>query len=119
MPRPILTGNDLLDKLRTNGVYRNPNYNPKTKKGKLQPEYLVDNNAGDINSGIVTRAAQDQARIQVSPVDLGLSQEDVDRDFKLGINPINPYILLMNLIKRERTLSPLFLSLVIFLVKLH
>lgn len=91
MPRPILTGNDLLDKLRNNGVYRNPNYNPKTKKGKLQPEYLVDNNAGDINSGIVTRAAQDQANIQVSPVDLGLSQEDVDRDFELGINPINPY----------------------------
>ena len=91
MPRPILTGNDLLDKLRNNGVYRNPDYNPKTKKGKLQPKYLIDNNAGDINSGIVTRAAQDQARIQVSPVDLGLSQEDVDRDFELGINPINPY----------------------------
>ena len=91
MPRPILTGNDLLDKLRSNGVYRNPNYNPKTKKGKLQPQYLVDNTAGDINRGIVTRAAQDQANIQVSPVDLGLTQNEVDEDFELGINPINRY----------------------------
>lgn len=91
MPRPILTGNDLLDKLRSNGVYRNPDYNPKTKKGKLQPQYLVDNTAGDINRGIVTRAAQDQANIQVSPVDLGLTQNEVDEDFELGINPINRY----------------------------
>lgn len=91
MPHPILTGNDLLDKLRSNGVYRNPDYNPKTKKGKLQPQHLVDDTAGNINRGIVTRAAQDQANIQVSPVDLGLTQNEVDEDFELGINPINPY----------------------------
>lgn len=91
MPLPILTGNDLLDKLRNNGVYRNPDYNPKTKKSKLQPQHLVNNTAGNVNSGIVTRAAQDQANIQISPVDLGLTQNQVDEDFELGINPINPY----------------------------
>lgn len=91
MPRPILTGNELLDKLRQNGVYRNPEFNPKTKKGKLQPEYLVDSEAGNINQGIITNAARKQAQIQVSPTDLGLTQEDIDRDFDMGINPINPY----------------------------
>ena len=58
MAKTTYTGNDLLDRLMEGPYVRNPQYNPKTKAGRTQPSYLLDTNAGDINSGMFTNTAR-------------------------------------------------------------
>lgn len=91
MPTPIFTGDDLLDKARRNGLYKNPEYNPKTKKGRLKPPVLVDNEAGNIDDGLMTNWANAASEIRVNPSDLGLTAEDIDRDANLGLTRLNAY----------------------------
>lgn len=91
MPTPIFTGDDLLDKARRNGLYKNPEYNPKTKKGRLKPPVLVDNEAGNIDDGLMTNWANAASDIRVNPSDLGLTAEDIDRDANLGLTRLNAY----------------------------
>lgn len=91
MPTPIFTGDDLLDKARRNGLYKNPEYNPKTKKGRLKPPVLVNNEAGNIDDGLMTNWANAASDIRVNPSDLGLTAEDIDRDANLGLTRLNAY----------------------------
>ena len=91
MPTPIFTGDDLLDKARRNGLYKNPEYNPKTKKGRLKPPVLVDNEAGNIDDGVMTNWANAASEIRVNPSDLGLTAKDIDRDANLGLTRLNAY----------------------------
>lgn len=91
MPTPIFTGDDLLDKARRNGLYKNPEYNPKTKTGRLKPPVLVNNEAGNIDDGLITNWANAASDIRVNPSDLGLTAEDIDRDANLGLTRLNAY----------------------------
>lgn len=91
MPIPIFTGDDLLDKARRNGLYKNPEYNPKTKTGRLKPPVLVDNEAGNFDDGLMTNWANAASNIRVNPSDLGLIAEDIDRDANLGLTRLNAY----------------------------
>lgn len=90
MPNPTYTGNSLLDRLAAGPYVRNPEYNPKTKKGKSQPQFLTDTSAGDINSGRFTNLAKSINELSFTGRDLGLTNKEIEEDADNGIT-ISPY----------------------------
>lgn len=90
MGKKVYTGDNFLDKLLDGGVTRNPEYNPKTKAGKLQPPVLVDNTPGSTDEGIINRYTSSTNRLRFTNKDLGLNIEDVEKDKEAGIS-ISPF----------------------------
>ena len=90
MPNPTYTGNSLLDRLAAGPYVRNPEYNPKTKKGKSQPQFLTDTSAGDINSGRFTNLAKSVRELSFTGRDLGLTNEEIKDNADKGIT-LSPY----------------------------
>lgn len=81
------TGDEFLDKLRRGPYVPNPEYNPKTKKGKTQPTHLVDTTPGEIGGGMLANTVRNMSRLRVTNRDMGLSVEDIEKDAELGITP--------------------------------
>lgn len=71
----IITGNSLLDRLMAGPYVKNPDYNPKTKKGKMQPPIITDTSAGDINGGGWSNTANKVNKLAFTGRDLGLTNE--------------------------------------------
>lgn len=90
MPNPNYTGNDLLDRLIAGPYVKNPEYNPKTKKGKIQSPVLVNTNSGDINSGRFTNTAKSISELSFTGRDLGRTNEQIESDANIGIT-LSPY----------------------------
>ena len=90
MPKPIFTGNALLDKLASGPYVSNPNYNPKTKAGKSQPSVLVNTAAGEVHGGAVSKTSEATRKIAYTFNDTGVDLEQIKRDEELGIT-FSPY----------------------------
>lgn len=88
--RKHLVGDAFIDSIITGGVKANPEYNPKTKKGKTQPPYLVDTSAPSFNEGLATRYATQSEDLRYTGRELGFTNEDIERDANLGIS-LSPY----------------------------
>lgn len=90
MDKNLYTGNSLLDKIIQGPYVSNPSYNPKTKKGKKQPQFLLDTSAGDTGGGAYSNTVQGMKRIQFTTTDYGRDLESIKRDEDLGIT-FSPY----------------------------
>ncbi len=90
MDKNLYTGNSLLDKIIQGPYVSNPEYNPKTKKGKKQPQFLLDTSAGDTGGGAYSNTVQGMKRIQFTTTDYGRDLESIKRDEDLGIT-FSPY----------------------------
>ena len=88
--RKHLVGDAFIDSIITGGVKANPEYNPKTKKGKVQPKYIVDTSAPSFDEGIATRYAEQSRGLRYTGRELGFTNEDIERDANLGIS-LSPY----------------------------
>lgn len=84
------TGNNLLDRLIAGPYIKNPEYNSKTKKGKMQSPTLVDTNSGDLNSGRFTNVAKSVSELSFTGRDLGFTNEQIESDADMGIT-LSPY----------------------------
>ena len=91
MPNNLpLTGDDFVDRLRQGPYRENPNYNPKTKKGRSVPPIIADTSAGDLTGGGFTRTSNQGLNLDFSARSLGRDLESVERDEELGIT-LSPY----------------------------
>lgn len=90
MPKPIFTGNALLDKLSSGPYVNNPNYNPKTKAGRSQPSVLVNTAAGEVHGGAVSKTSEATRKIAYTFNDTDTDLEQIKRDEELGIT-FSPY----------------------------
>lgn len=86
----IITGNSLLDRLMAGPYVKNPDYNPKTKKGKMQPPIITDTSAGDINGGGWSNTANKVNKLAFTGRDLGLTNEQIESDAEIGVT-LSPY----------------------------
>ena len=68
----------------------NPDYNPKTKKGRSVPPIIADTSAGDLTGGGFTRTSNQGLNLDFSARSLGRDLESVKRDEELGIT-LSPY----------------------------
>lgn len=91
MPLPKLTGNDFLDTLTLNGLSKNPNYNPKTKKGRLEPQYTRTTTPADLNSGLFTAYAQSASDVDFTDKDTGRDLRRIEKDRDLGVQSFNQF----------------------------
>lgn len=87
MDKNLYTGNSLLDKIIQGPYVSNPEYSPKTKKGKKQPQFLLSTTAGNVGSGAYADALKG---IQFTTTDYGRDIESIKRDEDLGIT-FSPY----------------------------
>lgn len=87
MDKNLYTGNSLLDKIIQGPYVSNPEYNPKTKKGKKQPQFLLNTTAGNVGGGAYADALKG---IQFTTTDYGRDLESIKRDEDLGIT-FSPY----------------------------
>lgn len=91
MPNNLpLTGDDFVDRLRQGPYRKNPNYNPKTKKGRSVSPIIVDTSAGDLTGGGFTRTSNQGLNLDFSARSLSRDLESVERDEELGIS-LSPY----------------------------
>lgn len=88
--RKHLVGDAFIDSIITGGVKANPEYNPKTKKGRTQFPYLVDTSAPSFDEGLGTRFAETSRGLRYTGRELGFTNEDIERDANLGIS-LSPY----------------------------
>lgn len=88
--RKHLVGDAFIDSIITGGVKANPEYNPKTKKGKVQPQYIINTSAPSFDEGIATRYAEQSRGLRYTGRELGFTNEDIERDANLGIS-LSPY----------------------------
>lgn len=75
--------------LISGGIKRNPAYNPSTKKGREQPEFIQDKNPAavyDLGAGI----AKQSKKVAYDNVDLGLTPEEWDKEIDKGA-VVSPY----------------------------
>ena len=86
----VTTGNSLLDRLSAGPYVKNPEYNPKTKAGRLQPPVLVDTTPGDLNGGAWSNTVNKMRGLQFTGRDLGMTNEQIDSDAENGIT-LSPY----------------------------
>lgn len=71
------------------GIKRNPAYNPNTKKGREQPQFIQETNPAnvyDLGAGI----AKQNKKIAYDNVDLGLTPEEWDKEIDKGA-VVSPY----------------------------
>ena len=83
-------GDAFIDSIITGGIKANPEYNPKTKKGRTQPPYLVDTSAPSFDEGLGTHFAETSRGLRYTGRELGFTNEDIERDANLGIS-LSPY----------------------------
>ena len=88
MKNDVITGNSFLDKMRA--VIPNPEYNPKTKKGRSQPTHIIDTSASNIGEDFMSNTIDDTNRLTFTGRELGYTNEDIERDANLGIS-LSPY----------------------------
>jgi hypothetical protein len=88
MPNNVITGNSFVDKIRP--YIPNPEYNPKTKKGRVQPPILVDSSAPAINDNFMSRTMNSVNRLTFTGRELGFTNEEIESDADLGIT-LSPY----------------------------
>lgn len=86
----VTTGNSLLDRLSAGPYVKNPEYNPKTKAGRLQPHVLVDTTPGDLNGGAWSNTVNKMRGLQFTGRDLGMTNEQIESDAENGIT-LSPY----------------------------
>ena len=86
----VTTGNSLLDRLSAGPYVKNPEYNPKTKAGRLQPPVLVDTTPGDLNGGAWSNTVNKMRGLQFTGRDLGMTNEQIESDAENGIT-LSPY----------------------------
>ena len=81
---------DLLEYVNNGGyVHNNPEYNPKTKKGKVQPRYIVNADPnGAINQGSALADVMSQPGRQGMNLDY-LGSPEKYAEYNIGINPID------------------------------
>lgn len=75
--------------LISGGIKRNPSYNPSTKKGREQPEFIQDKNPAavyDLGAGV----AKQSKKVAYDNVDLGLTPEEWDKEVDKGA-VVSPY----------------------------
>lgn len=85
-----LVGDAFIDSIITGGIKANPEYNPKTKKGRTQSPYLVDTSAPSFDEGLATQYATQSKDLRYTGRELGFTNEDIERDANLGIS-LSPY----------------------------
>lgn len=85
-----LVGDAIIDSIINGGIRPNPEYNPKTKKGRLEPPTIVDTSVPNVNDGIGTRFAEASRDLRYTGRELGFTNEDIERDANLGIS-LSPY----------------------------
>lgn len=88
MPNNVITGNSFVDKIRP--YIPNPEYNPKTKKGRVQPPILVDSSAPAINDDFMSRTMNSVNGLTFTGRELGFTNEEIESDADLGIT-LSPY----------------------------
>ena len=88
MPNDVITGNSFVDKIRP--YIPNPEYNPKTKKGRVQSSILVDSSAPAINNDFMSRTMNSVNRLTFTGRELGFTNEQIESDADLGIT-LSPY----------------------------
>lgn len=88
MPNNVITGNSFVDKIRP--YIPNPEYNPKTKKGRVQPPVLVDSSAPAINDDFMSRTMNSVNGLTFTGRELGFTNEEIESDADLGIT-LSPY----------------------------
>lgn len=88
--RKHLVGDAFIDSIITSGVKANPEYNPKIKKGRTKPPYLVNTSAPSFDEGLATRFAETSRDLRYTGKELGFTNEDIERDAELGIS-LSPY----------------------------
>ena len=86
MTEKKLVGDAFLDRIITGNMSKNPEYNPKTKKGSIQPPTLVNTNPALFEEGIVTRYARNTADQRYTGRELGFTNDRIKRDADLGIS---------------------------------
>lgn len=88
MPNNVITGNSFVDKIRP--YIPNPEYNPKTKKGRVQPPVLVDTSAPPVNDDFMSNTMDSVNRLTFTGRELGFINEQIESDADLGIT-LSPY----------------------------
>lgn len=69
---------------------RNPAYNPKTKKGRLEPPMIVDTRPRDYYGGFWYNYGRAANEIGWDNIDIGMTPEEMDRYNKYNVT-VNPY----------------------------
>lgn len=85
-----LVGDAIIDSIINGGIRPNPAYNPKTKKGRLEPPTIVDTSVPSVDAGIGTRFAETSRGLRYTGRELGFTNEDIEEDANLGIS-LSPY----------------------------
>ena len=88
MPNNVITGNSFVDKIRP--YIPNPEYNPKTKKGRVQPPILVDSSVPPVNDDFMSNTMNSVNRLTFTGRELGFTNEQIESDADLGIT-LSPY----------------------------
>lgn len=88
MPDKVLSGNAILDKLSP--IVPNPQYNPKTKKGRSVPPTLIDTSSPNLGEDFMSNTMNAVRQLSFTGRELGFTNEDIQRDAELGIS-LSPY----------------------------
>lgn len=88
MPDKVLSGNAILDKLSP--IVPNPQYNPKTKKGRSVPPTLIDTSSPNLGEDFMSNTMDAVRQLSFTGRELGFTNEDIQRDAELGIS-LSPY----------------------------
>lgn len=88
MPDKVLSGNAILDKLSS--IVPNPQYNPKTKKGRSVPPTLIDTSSPNLGEDFMSNTMDAVRQLNFTGRELGFTNEDIQRDAELGIS-LSPY----------------------------
>lgn len=88
MPDKVLSGNAILDKLSP--IVPNPQYNPKTKKGRSVSPTLIDTSSPKLGEDFMSNTMDAVRQLSFTGRELGFTNEDIQRDAELGIS-LSPY----------------------------
>ena len=88
MPDKVLSGNAILDKLSP--IVPNPQYNPKTKKGRSVSPTLIDTSSPNLGEDFMSNTMNAVRQLSFTGRELGFTNEDIQRDAELGIS-LSPY----------------------------
>lgn len=88
MPDKVLSGNAILDKLSP--IVLNPQYNPKTKKGRSVSPTLIDTSSPNLGEDFMSNTMNAVRQLSFTGRELGFTNEDIQRDAELGIS-LSPY----------------------------
>lgn len=95
--------NPVINAILNDNKKLNPNYNPKTKKGRLQPKYIETAPPTDFRGGFAYGHYESTKNMKFDNEDLGLTPDEIDEYAESGVIA-NPYISLedLNRIRAEK-----------------